>query len=467
MLNFERKILQFVMDEELIQRNDRLLIACSGGVDSMALLTFFEEMKDKLDIELMVAHVDHMLRGEESAKDRAFVEAFCQERGIACVSTAIPIPQILAAEGGNSQAVCRMQRYAFFEEVLQQHSLNKLVTAHHADDQLESMLMALAKAGTVNGMQGIQAKRPFANRFVIRPFLMVTKPEIRTYLLKKGGTYREDASNEKDNYTRNRFRHHIVPLLKQESEYVAQHAVQFSLQLSQDDAYLQELAQHAFKRLVIKKHEHSYEVAINAFQKEPLALQRRIILILLNYLYNDKNLFQSQTLCTSVLKLFKTQNGSAMMNLPEHFVVRREYGNVFFQKEHQITPITLQQLVLNDWNECNGVRVYIGESSQMDAPQSDHAQIYYFCAQTVSFPISIRARRQGDRILLSGMQKSKRVSRIFIDDKIPLAKRDECPLLVDSQNDILAIIGVRVSSKFSKHRRANDDYMLIIERIAE
>lgn len=468
MMDFEQKVWQFITNEGLIQQKDRLLIACSGGVDSMALLTFFEEMKNRLGIEIMVAHVDHMLRGEESAEDRSFVEAFCNDRGITCISTAIPIPQILAEQGGNSQAVCRAQRYDFFNKVLQKYSLNKLVTAHHADDQLESMLMALAKAGTVNGMQGIQVKRPFANHFVIRPFLMVTKAEIRTYLQKKDGSFREDASNAKENYTRNRFRHRIVPLLQQESEYVAQHAVQFSLQLAQDDAYLQELAKQAFDRLVIENGEHSYAVAINAFKKEPLALQRRLILILLNYLYNDKNLFQSQTLCTSILKLFKTQNGSAMMNLPEHFVVRREYDNMFFQKERQKEePIPQQQLVLNDWNEFTDVRVYIGASSQMAALQSDHAQVYYFCAQTVSFPISVRARKQGDRILLSGMEKPKRVSRIFIDEKIPLAKRDECPLLVDVQNDVLAILGVRVSKEFSKHRRANDDYVLIIEQVAE
>ncbi|WP_332650599.1 tRNA lysidine(34) synthetase TilS [Lysinibacillus sp. 54212] len=466
-MNFEQKVLQFIMDEGLIQQKDRLLIACSGGVDSMALLTFFERMKHHLEIEFMVAHVDHMLRGEESAQDRIFVEAFCEERGIACISTAIPIPEILAAQGGNSQAVCREHRYRFFNEMLQKHSLNKLVTAHHADDQLESILMALAKAGTVNGLQGIQVKRPFAKHFVIRPFLMVTKEEIRTYLQQKDGSFREDASNAKDDYTRNRFRHRIVPLLKQENENVAQHAVQFSLQLAQDDAYLQELTQQAFDRIVIKNGEHSYKVAINSFQKEPLALQRRLILILLNYLYNDKNLFQSQTLCTAILNFFKNQNGSAMMNLPEHFVVRREYGNMFFEKEQPNMPIPQQQLVLNDWNELIGVRVYIGETSQMAAPQSDQAQVYYFSAQTVSFPISIRARKQGDRMLLPGMERPKRVSRIFIDEKIPLAKRDECPLLVDVQQDVLAILGVRVSNKFSKHRRANDDYVLIIEQIAE
>lgn len=117
-------------------------------------------------------------------------------------------------EGGNAQAVCRRERYAYFAEMMKQHKINKLVTAHHADDQLETMLMALTRSGSVGGFKGISSKRTFAAGTIIRPFLTVTKEEIRKYLEGQGGTFREDASNLKDDYTRNRFRHHIVPLLK-------------------------------------------------------------------------------------------------------------------------------------------------------------------------------------------------------------------------------------------------------------
>ena len=255
MRDFEQKVLQFIDSEHLVNKGNRLLIACSGGVDSMALLTFFDKYKKVLNIELFVAHVDHMLRGEQSAEDRLFVEQFCESRRIPCFSTAVPIPHLLAMHGGNSQAVCRKERYAFFTTIMHEQSIDTLVTAHHADDQLESILMGLAKAGTVTGMQGIHVKRSFAKGIIIRPFLMVTKEEIRGYLQKSGVSFREDASNEQDYYTRNRFRRHVVPLLKAENECIAQHATQFSMQLMQDDAYLRELAQQAFERLVIKKNE--------------------------------------------------------------------------------------------------------------------------------------------------------------------------------------------------------------------
>ena len=467
MRDFEQKVLQFIESEHLINDGSRLLIACSGGVDSMALLTFFDKYKKTLGIELFVAHVDHMLRGEQSAGDRIFVEQFCEGRGIPCFSTAIPIPDILEEHGGNSQAVCRKERYGFFTTIMQEKEIDTLVTAHHADDQLESILMGLARAGTITGMQGIHVKRLFAEGIVIRPFLMVTKDEIRGYLQKSGVSFREDASNEKDDYTRNRFRHHVVPLLKAENEFIAQHATQFSLQLMQDDAYLRQLAQQVFDRLVIKKSENCYEIEIITFLQEPLALQRRLILILLNYIYNDANTFQSHTLCTSILKLFQTQNGSSMINLPKGFVVSRQYGKMFFQKEQEKAPVASKELTLNEWTEWRGVRIYIGENSRITPRLNEGSQIYYISADTLAFPIRLRTREVGDRIQLPGMSNSKRLSRLFIDEKVPLTKRDDWPLVVDAHNEVLAALGLRVSSKFSRTRRTVDDYVFIVEPKAE
>ena len=467
MRNFEQKVLQFIESERLINEGSRLLIACSGGLDSMALLTFFHKYKKKLGIQLFAAHVDHMLRGEQSAEDRRFVERFCERHDIPCFSTAIPIPELLVVHGGNSQAVCRQERYAFLATTMQQQAIDTLVTAHHADDQLESILMGLAKAGTVTGMQGIHVKRVFAKGTIIRPFLMVTKDEIREYLKKSSVSFREDESNAKHDYTRNRFRHRIVPLLKAENEFVAQHATAFSMQLMQDDTYLRELAQQAFERLVTKRSENCYEVEITAFLREPLALQRRLILILLNYLYNDTTTFQSHKLCTAILKLFQAQNGSSMMNLPKQFVVNRQYGKMFFQKEQQKALIASKELVLNEWNERRDFRIYIGETSRMTAPLSESMQIYYVSAHTLVFPIRVRTREVGDRIQFAGMSEPKRLSRLFIDEKVPLTKRDDWPLLVDAHNEVLAVLGLRVSSKFSKKRRAEDDYVIVIESKAD
>lgn len=465
MKQFEYTVENLIEETALFTSRDRLLVACSGGVDSMALLHFLLEYQKKYGVELVVAHVDHMLRGDVSAEDRKFVEAFCERHHLKCVSVAIQIKRIVEREGGNMQAVCRQERYRFFEEQMKQNNCQYLVTAHHADDQLETMLMNLAKSPSAAGMQGIKLKRPFANGFVIRPFLQATKLEILDYLQNKGGAYREDSSNAKDSYTRNRIRHHILPLLKSENPKVSQHAVEISRQLEEDDRFLMTLADERFQQIVSKTNEMCFELEIKELLSEPVALQKRLILILLNYIYKDTNTAQSSILCLSILKLIQTQNGSAMLNLPQQMVAKREYGKLFIQKLQSHQELACQHITLNEWTEYEGYRVYIGDSSKHVTAQSGLGDVYYIEPSLLNFPIHIRPRKDGDRIHLSGMASAKRIARLLIDEKVPLAKRDSLPILVDGKNEVLAVLGIRVSNIFSKARRQEDDYIIIIQRV--
>ncbi|MFC5543219.1 tRNA lysidine(34) synthetase TilS [Ureibacillus suwonensis] len=463
MATFEKKVEKYIEEQQLVEAGDRLLIACSGGIDSMGLLHFFIHFQKHWKVELYVAHVDHMLRGEVSYEDRQFVEQFCKDWNIPVFSTSIPIPELLAKEGGNSQAVCRRERYAFFAEIMKQHQINKLVTAHHADDQLETMLMSLTRAGSVNGFKGISSKRPFTVGTVIRPFLKVTKEEIGKYLMEKGGTFREDASNLKDDYTRNRFRHHIIPLMKKENHQVAIHAAELAQNLQQDDEYLNELAKSRFSSVVENIGER-FVLHIDRLQKEPLALQRRIILILLNYLYHHSDA-KNFAISREILELCKSQEGNATIHLPDQYVANRSYGIItFFQRktsEGEQYPCSIE---MGEWNVFNGFRVYIGKLPEDAGIQQNEAVVYYCNSNTITFPLKVRIRKEGDRIQLKGMFEPKRISRLFIDEKIPLIERDTWPILVDSNDEILAVLGVRVNHRFSKKKRADDDMVMIVEK---
>ncbi|ATP38627.1 tRNA lysidine(34) synthetase TilS [Solibacillus sp. R5-41] len=461
----EHQVSAYIKQHQLITSGDKLLVACSGGVDSMALLSFLYKFQHYFKIKLFVAHVDHMLRGEASEGDRNFVEQICAKWEIPVFSCAIPIAEYLEKEGGNSQAICRRERYRFFEKIMTEQKIDKLVTAHHADDQLESMLMAITKASSLNGLKGIVPKRPFLNYFVIRPFLAVTKSEIGEYLHTEGQTYREDASNEKDTYTRNRFRHHVVPLLKRENPSISHHVVQLADQIAEDDRYLMQLAETRFSTIFKEMRENCYKVVISDFQREPLALQRRFILILLKYLYHDSKMIQSYALCTSILKLFDTSVGSSSVNLPEDYIARQQYGEIVFEKNQQPRQLTKQKLALNEWNSVGELRVYIGALTQCEDSLLAMYQPYYFTASAIQFPLFVRIREDGDRIALSGMQQKKKVARIFIDGKIPLVKRAHWPLLVDANNELLAVMAVRVNNQFSDVRLAAHDSVLLVAHI--
>jgi len=468
-LSFELKVKTFIEEEQLLQQGDHLLIAVSGGVDSMALLHYFIQTQAQWNIQVEAVHVDHMLRGQNSAADRAFVQKYCDDNGVYLHATDIPIPAIMAQENGNTQLICRRERYRYFKEILRKTNANKLVTAHHADDQLESVLMALTKNATMNSMQGIRPQRCFEGKSLIRPFLTVTKSEIREYLLRKGLDYREDASNSKDTYVRNRFRHHVVPLLEAENPRVTEQVAHFTKQLQEDDTFLMTLAQDVFSQTIIRSNENTYSMEIEAFQLVPLALQRRLILILLNYLYKDSNTIQSYALLTSILKLCDTTAGYAEIHLPEDFLAVRLYGKLMIQKnkplEGQTSPEKQMITAADGWTTLtNGERLCVVNLHDLSSELlTDTAQLFYFNASKLQLPLYIRARKDGDRMLLKGMDQPKRLSRLFIDEKIPLNERNSWPLLISQSDEVVAVIGVRMGIFFSTTPQPNDDTVLIVD----
>lgn len=468
-MSFELKVKTFIEEEQLLQQGDHLLVAVSGGVDSMALLHYFIQTQEQWNIQVEAVHVDHMLRGEASAEDRAFVQKYCDTNGIYLHATEISIPAIMAQENGNTQLICRRERYQYFKEILQKTNANKLVTAHHADDQLESVLMALTKNATMNSMQGIRPQRLFEGKTLIRPFLTVTKSEIREYLLRKGLNYREDASNSKDTYVRNRFRHHVVPLLEAENPRVTEQVTHFTKQLQEDDTFLMTLAQDVFSQIIIRNNENTYSMEIEAFQLVPLALQRRLILILLNYLYKDSNTIQSYALLTSILKLCDTTAGYAEIHLPEDFLAVRRYGKLTIQKNEPLEGLASPEkqviLTANGWTTLtNGERLRVVNLHDLSSELlTDTAQLFYFNASKLHLPLYVRARKDGDRMLLKGMDQPKRLSRLFIDEKIPLNERNSWPLLISQSDEVVAVIGVRMGIFFSTTPQPNDDTVLIVD----
>ena len=268
---------------------------------------------------------------------------------------------------------------------------------------------------------------------------------------------------------RNRFRHHVVPLLEAENPRVAEQVSHFTKHLQEDDALLMTLAQDVFSKIVKKNSGNMYSLEIKEVQLVPLALQRRLVLILLNYLYKDSNTIQSYALLTSLLKLCHTTAGNAEVHLPEGFIAVRRYGKLTIQKDAstQLNTFPDKKLIssANEWTTlANGVRLYIAELPELASDLlTDTAQLFYFNASKLTLPLYVRARKEGDRMLLKGMDQPKRLSRLFIDEKIPLDERNSWPLLVSGTDEVVAVMGVRMGVCFSTTAQPNDDTVLIVD----
>ena len=309
MKSFQELMMKHIHKHQLFEAGDLVLVGCSGGIDSMALLHFLNSKKDELGISVGAVHVDHMLRGEESGRDRLFTEATAEEWGVECFSRAIPIPEIWKEKGGNKQQLCRSERYAYFLEVMEQTGADKFATAHHADDQLETILMSGLRGNLQDGSFGIQASRPFGSGFLIRPQLAVTKEQIADYIELHKISYREDSSNREAAYTRNRLRQRVLPLLKKENSNVSQNFVELAEDMQQDQQFLQELAKTKLQQLIQIK-EDGIILSAKSFRLEAYALQKRMVLLLLNYLYNQKQVPVTRQLVGQMQEMMQSSAGT-------------------------------------------------------------------------------------------------------------------------------------------------------------
>ncbi len=453
--SYEQTMLAYLTKQQLFHKGDRLVIGVSGGIDSMVLLHFLAQQRSQLGVGLTAVHVDHMLRGEQSAEDSHFVEQQCKLWDVPYELVQIPVPAILAEKGGNTQSVCREERYRIFEIVMEQTQSTVLVTAHHADDQLETVLMDGMRGSLKNGAFGMRNKRPISSGSLVRPQLAVTKAEIARYAELNKVPHREDPSNASDAYTRNRIRKTLLPAMVAENPRAALHFSELAEQINEDAAFLQQLAEQALEELLISPGE--LVISAESFRSHPSALQKRMVLLLLNYLYDGKRVLITSHLAEQVRELLQSSSGTVFLHLPQNYMMIRQYDRVFFenQKEHA----ELQRAEISQcWSPpARGCRYRVLPAGE--EPQEENAVFWYFHSEETDF--TLRGRKPGDRILLAGMSQAKKLARLMIDEKVPSQQRDGWPIIVAGEHRVLLVPGLRAAAGLSRTKRSEDNRVLV------
>ncbi|OMP66822.1 tRNA lysidine(34) synthetase TilS [Domibacillus epiphyticus] len=437
---FEEQIKHFIQSNQLIQSGDHVAVAVSGGSDSMALLHFLFEHREKFGITISAVHVDHMLRGYESYEDLLFVESFCRERVIPFKAGQIDAGDESVRTGRGIQEAARSVRYTFFEEAMGELAANKLATAHHADDQIETVFMQLTRGA--HSYTGIPVKRPFASGSIIRPFLIVSKEEILSYCKLNMIQYREDPSNQKLNYTRNRFRHNVLPFIKQENKRVHTHVQRFSEERKEDEDFLLTLAQQEMEHLTVWQNE-KVTLQISRFIGVPLPLQRRVIQLILNYLYHGKTAFSFLHI-QHILQLLQSSAPSTKLNLPAGLIVQKIGEHCLFSFQADDTRKKETEFFLFPGDRINWPAGGVF-SIKKEGECPPEAECFQLKSDQLQWPICIRTRLEGDKIQLKGMSGSKKLARLLIDEKIPFAFRDHLPVVTDAAGTVLWVPGIRKS----------------------
>lgn len=458
MLEFEKNTLAFIEKHGLITYGDKVCAAVSGGPDSMALLHFLVKRRNKFQIEIAAAHVDHMLRGKESKADLEYVRSYCEKNNIPFFSASIDIKQKIEQDRAGMQETARKYRYLFLADVMKQIQSNKLAVGQHADDQMETILMRLTRGSSGKARAGIQAMRPFSPGMLIRPLLGVTKEQIEEYCIFYQLKPRRDPSNNYPDYTRNRFRQDVLPVLKRENEKAHEHFQRFSEEVLQDEKFLEELAKRELET-ILKKDKREILVNIPAFLKVPLPLQRRGIHLILSYLYKKKIGLITTRHLSSIDRLLKGDHPSATLHLPLGLHIIRSYEKCRFTFDKKELPLEYH------YHLHAGDKVYIPShfTIQLDKVSGQLTQgkddFVILDPASIQLPLMVRTRVPGDRMRLKGMNGSKKIKDIFIDEKVPLAKRDSWPIVSDAAGRILWVPGVKKSC-YDLSPQMNESYYI-------
>ncbi|WJY26715.1 tRNA lysidine(34) synthetase TilS [Sporosarcina trichiuri] len=460
-----QKATDFIREKGLLQKGDRVLVACSGGVDSMALLHYLAAMRPVFGFETAAIHVDHCLRGAESAEDGEVVQQLADRLGVRCHRTAVPVPELMETSGGNVQDVCRRGRYAKFKEVMAEGRYAVLAAAHHSEDQLETVLMQITKGQRPKGMPAV---RHLGEGRLIRPFLQLGKADLYAYAADHDLAYREDPSNMKDDYTRNRYRHHVLPALLREEPAAAVQSVRMTETLQEEDDLLGGLAEEQTEKLI--RHDEKGRLCIETemFSAMHPALQKRTVPLLLKYLYNGETIpaIYNASLVNQVVRQLNGVHGSAAVHLPKGWRLERTYGRSIFLRngpaERGSHPVSFPE---NQWIRWGAFRLRWCRASEAAADElAAVSEWRYFRPAPEGFPAEIRVRQPGDRIRLKGMDTPKKLSRLFIDEKIGHSQRDELPVIIAEDGSVCAVPFVRYGGRFTSEEPDGEAYILMTDR---
>lgn len=415
-----------------------ILVAVSTGVDSMVLLDILYFLQEQGLNRIGVAHVNHQLR-VESAHEAQFLQAYCQERAIPYFQTNWQPTQTAI------EANARKFRYQFFQTVMQQHHYDVLVTAHHSDDQMETMLMKLLRDGQLHAVKGIVQSQPFGNhQQLVRPLLKVSKDTVYEYAHAHHVPYFEDATNQSDDYLRNRLRRQALPLFRQENQQVASHFQQVSEQIQTNEQLLVEQVwsqdRQAIQRIQDGQQE-GWQITYPFWKELTVSHQAY-------FMQQGAVEFQKKTTSSISTKQLKQiqrllQEGPTQwsIDLSDRWQVKRMYQIIAIVRPTWSEPIRGQevarQLSVNESRFLNDMQ-WIGlfESSKVQVPAaiSDWSEYKLMLPAHTAFPLMIRKRGDGDRLHLTP-QLTKRVARWLIDQKIPTIERETGWFVLDNDKN--------------------------------
>ncbi|WP_462221662.1 tRNA lysidine(34) synthetase TilS, partial [Ferruginibacter sp.] len=420
------KFKAYIKQQHLFQTKDKLLLAVSGGVDSIVLC----ELCKQAGYDFAFAHCNFQLRGEESERDEKFVRALAEKYGVEIFVEKFDTNSIAVLEKKSIEETARNLRYKWFEEIRIQNGINYILTAHHADDNIETVLMNFFRGTGIKGLHGILSKQ---NK-IIRSLLFANKKELLAFAATNNLEFVQDYTNDQNDFTRNYFRNELIPAVKkvfpEADENILKNITRFG---EVEQLYNQAIELHKSKLLETKGNE-SHIPVLKLQKTKPLAT-------VIYEIIKDYNFTSHQS--EEVMALLQSESGKYIQSTSHRIIKNRKWliispnqtataQNILIEESDKQITFTEGKLQIEKYSTFN-----INHSpltAQLDLSQ-------------IKFPLLLRKWKQGDYFYPLGMQKKKKLSRFFIDQKLSLTQKEKV-WVVESNKKILWVIGMRIDDRF-------------------
>lgn len=435
----EKRVIEYLQSQQMSLCRKTILVGVSGGPDSVALLHFLVTYQKEWDTKIVAVIVNHQLRAE-AEEEITYVKELCRKLNVPLDIVTINVKAYREGEQKSTQVAARELRYEAYAKKMQKHKAHYLALGHHGDDQVETTVFHLMRAADVISLQGIPFSRSFASGHIVRPLLCLTKEEIRIYCQVHSLHPRVDASNEDESYTRNYVRKQIVPKLKQYNANLHETIRQLQDTLQADEHFLQSEAKKAYDQCVTRI-DGKYDVDYLIYQTYNEAIKRRIYRKLMSDMYQNIQVDLSYIHYNDWQTLINSEHANKQLHFPANVIVERSYERIIvyfagkaMEVEEEVTtvPRTVELVT--------GERIRFTTEVVED---HDDPFVCYIPEKYVAMPYTVRTRRPGDRMTYRGLNGSKKIKDILIDEKIPRMKRDEIVIIEDGNGTIIWLVGMK------------------------
>ena len=451
----ERKF-QKVMSQVMPSEN-RVLVAVSGGPDSVVLLHLLNEYKIELSsCALAIAHLNHLSRGVDSNKDSDFVVGLGKALGIETFVEDVDVALLSSKKKTSFQESARIIRYEFLERISKKWNANLIALGHNSDDQAETFLINLLRGSGLRGLTGIRSRRGD----YIRPLRDCSRYEIENYISTQGLQFRLDSSNQEKYYLRNKIRLDLIPTLESYNSNIKNSLVSTSGLLADDEDYIEKKVEMAMAQVEFDvKDDNFASLDVNLFNSQHPALQKRLIRQAILVAKGDLRSISVRHVL-KIIQMMKLENGVKEIHLPGFLTAVCDKGKLFVRKRHNCDFVEDEffsgDFVSKDINVpgtteiglrglCLNTKLVSKKDIDFYSTNSNKAYLDY---DKTGSDIKVRVFRPGDRFVPLGMKGTKKLKAFFIDEKIPRDQRKSIPLITSINDDIIWVYEKRIGERY-------------------